>query len=756
MNSIPELLNEVNQLRAELDSIRKLDNKTSNEHKEGQINLHKAIDGLWDWNLETNEVYYSASWKSMLGYDEHELECHFDTWAGMVHPDDKALVLSQIDDFLSQETDSFEVEIRMQHKSGHYLFIRSRALQIISNSSNKPIKLIGTHADITHRKQAELFDKRYNKILKMIAQGEPASNIYDEIAHIYEERHPGIRCSMLELDGETLLHAGAPSLPQAYCDQVNGLKNGPSVGSCGTSTYTGKRVVVENIETDPKWELIKNAALPHGMRSCWSEPILSITGKVLGAFGMYRNYPSTPNEAESNDLTSAARLAGIVMEREHNQKRIKSLAYSDSLTGLSSRAHLFITIENLIKASSRNKDSFSLLYLDLDNFKSVNDSLGHDIGDYLLTEIANRIKDISRDADCVSRLGGDEFCIVVKDMPDSLNSAHIAQRVINVVAQKLELLGRKFIPSCSIGIARYPADGDDLKTLIKAADTALYSAKDAGKGCYAFYDVQLTKVAEYQFRVEQFLRETIENKHLTLAYQPQVDVKTGQIVGVEALSRWSHHELGDVAPLDFIATAERIGMIKQLSEWVFNTACAQAVKWQKQGLPNIRMAVNISPSHLFDDDFIPTLQGVINDTKMHSNSLELEVTESAVQTSQKALSIFRPLKELGVLLAIDDFGTGYSSFASLKHLSVDYLKIDKHFVDDILTDDKTKLLVRSMIEMGHNLGYKIIAEGVETIEQFQMLESFGCDIVQGFLFSEAVTADQVSTLLVEGDIRPLH
>ncbi len=747
MNSIPELLKEVNELRAELDSIRKQKNTTN---LKGQLNLQEAIDGFWDWNLQTNEVFYSPSWKSMLGYEEHELEHHYDTWANIVHPDDKVNILTSIRDFLADESGTFEGVMRMQHKDGHYLFIRTRALQVTRDEFDEPIRLVGTHVDITQRKHAELFDIRYNKILKMIAQGEPASEIYDEIAYIYEERHPGIRCSMLELDGDTLLHAGAPSLPKEYCDQVHGLKNGPNIGSCGTSTYTGKRVIVEDIETDPKWENIKAAALPHGLRSCWSEPIFSVSGKVLGAFGMYRNYPSAPTASEQSDLKAAARLAGIVMEREHNQKRITALAYSDLLTGLSSRAHLFITIEELIKTSSRNGECFSLLYLDLDNFKSVNDSLGHDVGDILLKEIASRITEISRDVDCIARLGGDEFCIVVKDISDTLGSANIAQRVINVISKKLELSGRKFIPSCSIGIARYPDDGADLKSLVKAADTALYAAKDSGKGCYAFYDIELTRVAEYQFKVEQFLRETIEKQNLTLAYQPQIDVRTGKIVGVEALSRWNHHELGDVPPVDFIATAERIGMIKQLTEWVFNTACAQAVEWKNMGLPLIRMAVNISPSHLFDDDFIPSLQGVIDGTDMHSNNLELEVTESVMHTNKNGLSIFSPLRKLGVLLAIDDFGTGYSSFASLKHLSVDYLKIDKDFVDDMLTDEKTNLLIRSMVEMGHNLGYKIIAEGVESQAQFDELKAFGCDIVQGYFFSKPVSADKIGVLLNEG------
>lgn len=257
----------------------------------------------------------------------------------------------------------------------------------------------------------------------------------------------------------------------------------------------------------------------------------------------------------------------------------------------------------------------------------------------------------------------------------------------------------------------------------------------------------MTQKAEYRFRVEQYLREAVEKQQLSLVYQPQVQMLTGKITGVEALSRWYHPQLGQVPPTEFIATAERIGMIKPLTEWVLKTACSQAVEWKKAGLPAIRMAVNISPIHFLDKDFVSLVKRVIDETGMVPSELELEVTESVVQTDQKNLSIFRELKELGVLLAIDDFGTGYSSFASLKHLTVDFLKIDKCFIDDMLTDHKAKVLIGSMIEMGHNLEYEIIAEGIETAEQWHLLKALGCETAQGYLFSKPVSFDKISELL---------
>ena len=708
--------------------------------------MRGANDGLWDWDLETDDVYYSPRWKSMLGYGEDELEHRFDTWATLVHPDDKDGALSRFESYLNGRVDSFEVEMRMIHKDGYPVFVLSRAFLVTRETDNKPIRLVGTHVDITERKKAEEQNDRNAHILEMIAIGRSAPEVYDAIALMYEDRHPGLRCSMLELHGDKLLHGGAPSLPKEYCDAVHGLVYGPEVGSCGTATFTGKRVIVENIETDPKWKDIKHVALPHGMRCCWSEPIVSSAGKVLGAFGMYYNHTAVPNDEESKDLTSAARLASIVMERDQAQKQIRTLAFTDELTELPSRAYFYQILKKKIRISKRYHQRFGLLYIDLDNFKNINDSLGHSAGDLLLKEIAVRLKSACRETDFVARLGGDEFCIIVEGV-DDCPTDDIAQQCLEKVSQPLSLLTRSIIPTCTIGISHYPENGDDLASLIRAADTSLYAAKESGRNQYTFYKPEFTQEAEYRFQMEQSLREAIEKQQLTLVYQPQISVDTGEVLRVEALSRWFHSELGQVSPVDFIATAERIGMIKPLTEWVLSTACAQAVAWKKQGFDKLCIAVNISPSHFLDKAFVPLIKRTIDETGIAPTDLVLEVTESVVQTDQRNLAVFKGLKELGIQLAIDDFGTGYSSFASLKHLTVDSLKIDKYFVDDMITDEKALVLISSMIEMAHDLGYEITAEGVETSEQFDLLKKLGCENAQGYLFSRPVEAGEISGLL---------
>lgn len=745
-----QLLEELHQLRSELAAVKLMTEQRTHElyvsEERFSLAMRGANDGLWDWNLETDEVYYSPRWKSMLGYAESELENHLNTWANLVHPGDKAVVLEKVQDYFDGRKDSFEVEMRMCHKDGHEVFVLSRAILVTRGSDGKPVRLIGTHVDISERKKAEAHDSKQAAILEMIAIGRPAAEIYDAIALMYESRHPGLRCSMLELSGNKLLHGGAPSLPKAYCEAVHGLENGPSVGSCGTSTFTGKRVLVENIETDPKWEKIKQFALPHGMRCCWSEPIKDSSGKVLGAFGMYYNHPALPDESELKDLIAAARLTGIVMERDQAQKRIRKLAYTDELTGLASRAFFMQHTEEITKSSHRHSHRFGLLYIDLDDFKCVNDSLGHDAGDLLLKTIAQRLLTTCRETDFIARLGGDEFCILIEEV-EADYAANVAKRCLETISQPIEIYSRKLVPACSIGIAYYPDDGGNLSALLKAADISLYTAKENGKNHYAFYKAELTHKAEYRFQIEQSLREAIEKQQLSLVYQPQVNIGSGEILGVEALSRWHHAQLGQVPPNEFVATAERIGMIKLLTEWVLRTACHQLVVWKKAGFHQLRMAVNISPSLLLDKGFVLLVKRIIDEVGVAPAELELEVTEGIVQTDPRNLTVFQDLKDLGVLLSIDDFGTGYSSFASLKHLQADYLKIDRYFIDDMVADPKTLTLVSSMIEMGRKLGYGIVAEGVETLAQLNILKSLDCEIVQGYLFSKPASADSILELL---------
>lgn len=326
-----ELLEEIRQLRAKLESVEKHPRPPlplSSEELSTPAQLAEerffqamceAKDGVWNWNLKTGEVYFSPRWKNLFGCDEVGINQNLDIWLQLIHPDDRETVWNKINNCLEARSGAFETEARMSHKDGRNLVIHLRGFIVPHDEPDLADRLICTHTNITQRTESDSFIRATSEILKMIATRQPANEIYNAIAHLYESRHPGIRCSMLTLKGNKMMYGGAPSLPKAYCDVVNGMENGPMIGSCGTATYYGKRVLVENIETDPKWANYKDFVRPFGMKSCWSEPVKSSTGEILGAFGMYRDYPALPTESEENDLASAARLAGIIMEREKSE-----------------------------------------------------------------------------------------------------------------------------------------------------------------------------------------------------------------------------------------------------------------------------------------------------------------------------------------------------------------------------------------------------------------------------------------------------
>ena len=442
-------------------------------------------------------------------------------------------------------------------------------------------------------------------------------------------------------------------------------------------------------------------------------------------------------------------VTGIMQDitRQHAaEQRIRQLAYFDELTGIASRAYFYQHIGGLIKGATRRGGRFSLLYLDLDGFKDVNDSLGHDAGDVLLKVIAGRLQQVLRDSDFVARLSGDEFCILVDNIKDQYDAADVSRRCLEEINRPVTLGPQKLHPRCSIGIAHFPEDGRDMHSLLKAADSAMYAAKEEGKHRYAFYQPALTMLAETRLQMEHDLRLAIERDELELHYQPQIELQSGKMVGVEALMRWRHPVKGLIFPDDFISVAERIGLIKDLGVWLLKTACAQAVEWRDMGLPRIQMAVNISPTHFQDQSLSTTIIDVLGATGWEAGDLELEVTESVVQTTGENIDMFNQLRSIGLRIAIDDFGTGYSSLSSLKYLPIDCLKVDRMFVTDMLKDPDSSILLGAIVSVAHALGHDVIAEGVETQEQAVALSGIGCEVVQGYYFSRPVTPDQIPEL----------
>lgn len=448
---------------------------------------------------------------------------------------------------------------------------------------------------------------------------------------------------------------------------------------------------------------------------------------------------------DKNELIITGTVQDITRQKEA-EKQIRHLAYYDNLTGLASRTYYQERIESLIKSAGRRNEQFAFLFLDLDDFKEINDHFGHHIGDQFLNAIAHRLKFIAREIDFIARLGGDEFCIIVDNIIDDNDVIEVANRCLQKINQPLLLDQHQIIPKVSIGIAIFPRDGINESQLIKAADTAMYSAKQAGKQCYAFHSHDMAHQAIQRREKERLLRGAFKQDQFILYYQPQLSMNSGQIVGMEALIRWQHPIQGIIAPENFITLADQLGLTVELGNWAIKTVCEQMSKWHQSGLPFIQVAVNLSPAHFQDLALIDTVQDLLNKNGVPAQYLELEVTENAMQTKGH-IEVFKQLREIGVKIAIDDFGTGFSCLASLKQLPLDCLKIDKIFVDDMLYNSHTSLLLGTIIGLANALEYTLVAEGVETKDQALVLQGLGCNIVQGFFFSPAVPADEIPALI---------
>ncbi len=452
---------------------------------------------------------------------------------------------------------------------------------------------------------------------------------------------------------------------------------------------------------------------------------------------------------ELGQVTHYISIAADITERKEAEKNIHSLAYFDVLTSLPNRILLRDRIEQLVASSHRDKKKFALLFVDLDRFKYVNDSMGHGIGDKLLQVVAQRLLECVREGDTVSRIGGDEFVVLLRET-DADGSASVAGKILDSFAVVSDIEGTQISTHASIGISIYPDHAADAETMIKNADVAMYYAKEQGRNNFQFFTPDLDFHARRLFSMEEDLRLALERNEFILHYQPQLDLTTGLVCGAEALLRWKHPQTGDISPVDFIPVAEETGQILPLGEWVLRTACKQLAEWRaQQAIAEFPISVNLSVRQLRQTNLAQLVQDVLQETRLQPGDLELELTEGIMMVdTQAAMKFLTQMHELGVRLSIDDFGTGFSSLSYLKRMPLDRLKIDQSFVRDIEMDENDAAIVRSIISLGHRFKLRVIAEGVETQEQMDFLRIRGCDEIQGFYFSHPLPADEFVKFVV--------
>ncbi|TFW27965.1 EAL domain-containing protein [Massilia arenosa] len=457
--------------------------------------------------------------------------------------------------------------------------------------------------------------------------------------------------------------------------------------------------------------------------------------------------------------TGAGDVFGLVRdisERKRTEEQIRRLAYCDSLTGIPNRQAFLETLERELARSKRNDKKFAVLFMDLDAFKRINDTLGHNVGDLLLKIVSDRLRETVRPGDLVAhdegtslaRLGGDEFTILLPDLDKVEDALNVAHRIKDAMRRPFLIEGHEIFVTASIGISLYPEDGDDCNSLLKFADTAMYHAKNCGKNNAKLYSSSLTMQIMSHVQLEVGLRRALQNDELYLLYQPQIDVRSGEIVGVEALVRWRHPERGIISPTEFIPLAEETGLIVPIGEWVLRSACNQARSWQRLTHRSLRMAVNLSARQFKDENLAQIVLSALSDTGLEPRLLELELTEGTLMDDAKAtLVTLEQLRGIGVYLSIDDFGTGYSSMNYLKRFDVRALKIDKSFICGLPQDSENAAITRAIIAMAHGLKMVVVAEGVETGEQLVLLEEYGCDMAQGFYFGRPSPAEAITEKL---------
>src|SRR5688572_5611345 len=644
---------------------------------------------------------------------------------------------------------------RRLRRDGRPIYIDA-SLGPLRDGSGNTAGIIALAADITDRKRAEAQQAMEHKVTRLLSEADSLEQVMPEIIgtmcvalgcacgarRTWDEAEQKIACAETwnEPSAEIGQFLDASREPRSLPPSDGGLLR--------RVLASGEPQWITDVTADPSFRRGPEAAKA-GLRSALAFPI-RFGNETLGIMEFFSQSSSAPDDLLIQSTRSIGSQIGQFMARKQAEARVRRLAHYDEVTGLPNRTMFHQRVASALAGARRRERQLAILFIDLDRFKNINDTLGHDAGDRVLNEIAERLRGCLRESDTVGRLGGDEFVVLIEDVAEPAQVALVAQKVLAEVARPIALGAQEVHISASIGISTYPADSEDMQGLMKNADISMYRAKELGKNNYQFYSAQMNVHTLERLAMESDLRRALERNEFLLHYQPKVDLASGAISGMEALIRWRHPAKGLISPVQFIGLAEETGLIVPIGEWVLRTACAQNHAWQALGHAPLCVAVNLSARQFSQPSLLEDVARVLAETGLDARLLELEITESMVMRNPAhAVTLLDRLKATGVRLSIDDFGTGYSSLSYLKRFPIDNVKIDRSFIQDLPGDGEDAAITRAIIAMAHGLRLGVVAEGVETDKQRQFLRQHGCVEMQGFLVSKPLGADDFARLLQE-------
>jgi diguanylate cyclase (GGDEF)-like protein/PAS domain S-box-containing protein len=614
---------------------------------------------------------------------------------------------------------------------------------------SSPQKLFVAHLrDFSMHNRVKLLEQDCLRVLEMVTNNKPLPTILSQLASLMERQDPTLACAVSVMRNGRLYYDAAPTLPSAFVKELDGLVMGPKSGTCGDAAYARKTVIVRDIATDQRWDGRRHLAWAYDLHASWSSPIFSGLGAVLGSVAMFRREPGEPDASQVDVLELASRLAAVAIEQWNLTDMLSHQAHYDALTKLPNRSLFEEQLEAAVSKARQRNTWMAVLYIDLDRFKLINDTLGHALGDTLLSQAGRRLRNAAGPNALLARMGGDEFAVILEEPRDARAPAAVASRLLEALKRPFDLDGSEVFVSASIGISTFPKDGHDVAALLRSADSAMYRAKDQGKNTFEVFAPEMSVRNRERLEIETNLHRALERDELSLYYQPQYEVESGRLVALETLLRWKHPKLGVVLPGKFIPAAEENGLILPIGDWVLRQATLQNSAWQRCGSSTVQVAVNVSARQFEQPNFVESLAGVLAASKLDPQLLELELTETLVlRDIDKFAPRLNDIRNLGVKIAIDDFGVGYSSLNYLQRLPFDTLKIDKSFMDEIRSGSSDCSLIESIVDMTHNLGMQVTAEGVETEAQLEMLSRAGCDRLQGYLLSKPLPTESAEGLL---------